>query len=332
MSWPVAPSLLVLVFSAAVAPAMTITIIPDTGLQSNAAALASITSAANTWAALFSDPIDVLISVSLSSMSSSTIIGSTSTTLYTGSYDTIRNAMVADAADEAADAIVASLPTWSQFSATVASGDTLSGNMLATSATLKALGFTVSPAVDGTIVFNSDFSFAYSSADLTSTTMDLYTVALHEIGHVLGFTSDVDLLDSGATTSVSPSALDLFRFASGSVPTTAAEFTAASRDLTPGSAASFSDTDSTWAMSVGAYSGDRQASHWLDDASSGTYIGVMDPTLSYGVSESITAADLRALDLIGYDLATPEPGTLAMLAGSLAFLFVRRRALGRRRG
>ena len=41
----------------------------------------------------------------------------------------------------------------------------------------------------------------------------------------------------------------------------------------------------------------------------GHLLGVMDPTMAYGIPESISANDIRALDLIGYNL--PEPSALA---------------------
>jgi hypothetical protein len=49
----------------------------------------------------------------------------------------------------------------------------------------------------------------------------------------------------------------------------------------------------------------------------------MDPSLNDGVIEDVGAADLRAMELIGYD--TPEPGGMMLVViGGLA-------ALGRRR-
>jgi hypothetical protein len=95
----------------------------------------------------------------------------------------------------------------------------------------------------------------------------------------------------------------------------------------PGATAFTSDTVAQYSMSTGLSQGDgRQASHWKDDGLTSTYIGVMDPTLGTGVRNSITAADIRALELIGYDVAAPEPGTGMLLAGALVIAgFVKRR-------
>ena len=49
-----------------------------------------------------------------------------------------------------------------------------------------------------------------------------------------------------------------------------------------------------------------------DDAVAGIgHIGIMDPTLAFGQSFTVTDADLRALDLIGYEFASREPGAAA---------------------
>src|SRR5207249_10937738 len=112
--------------------------------------------------------------------------------------------------------------------------------------------------------------------------------------------------------------LDLFRFPASHAPTTAFEFNTFKRELKPGVASVFTDTSVSYAMATGAVQGDgNQASHWKDDELTGTFIGIMDPTLGYGVSENVSDSDFRAMDLIGYNVeAVPEPSTIALMLAS----------------
>src|SRR5262249_18337475 len=50
-------------------------------------------------------------------------------------------------------------------------------------------------------------------------------------------------------------------------------------------------------------------SHWKDDALTGILIGAMDPTLRTGTVQTISAADERALELIGWTLVGNGAGT-----------------------
>jgi hypothetical protein len=310
-------------------------IAPGATLSGNAAALAAFNRAANLWAARISDPITITINADMAALGVG-IIGSTSSTILQAGYNTIRNQVVADAANETDDSIMAATPTAAQFTAVMPAGRSLSGNIVATKANLKALGFT---GLDGTfgvsdasITFSTAFAFDFDNSDgVSSGTVDFETVAAHEIGHALGFVSFVDSIDGGAT-SVSPFTLDLLRFGNnivGQDPATSGDFTIFSRNLVPG-ADGITDAinDPELRMSTGLTGGDgRQASHWKADELTGTLIGLMDPTLANGVFYGPTFADFRALDLIGYEIApVPEPGTLSLLALSgAAFVALRRR-------
>jgi len=333
-------SLLALALVPASSQALTINIAPGATLAAHPDALAAWTLAANEWQSIFTDPVTVTISADLVNLGPG-VLGQTSSVLLAGSYSLIRNAMVADAADEAGDAIVASLPTSAQLSAIVPPGFAIADSLAATKANLKALGFTgldgVFGVTDATINFNTDFlgSFDFDRSDgVGAGVFDFETIAAHEIGHALGFVSAVDdvdsLLSASETGTIFMRPLDLFRFGDLADPATAGDFTTFPRELRPGVPSDFDDLTNEWSFSTGVFAGDgRQASHWKDDALTGLSIGVMDPTLAPGVSEAISAADVRALDVIGWDFeepaAVPEPGSLLLLGAGLSALGLRRR-------
>jgi hypothetical protein len=311
--------------------ALTINLTPDAGLSGNAAALAAFERAAQQWEGLLADNVTVNINAGFAALGSNTI-GTASSVLLQASYNTIRNQMVADNAAEGArtDAIVASLPTAAQLSLSLPAGVTYNGQIYASKANLKAMGFTGLDtsfgASDATITFSSQFAFDLDNSDgVTPGTMDFETVALHEIGHALGFFSVVDNIVGGAT-SVPLYALDLFRFSTASLPASSANFTSFARDLRPGTNASFSDGSNSWRFATGTSGDGNQASHWKANEITGLLIGSMDPTLALGEVLEPSFADLRALDLIGWDaLPIPEPGTGLALFGAAAATVSRRR-------
>jgi hypothetical protein len=171
---------------------------------------------------------------------------------------------------------------------------------------LASLGFTWNYNLDGTPAANS---------------IDFFSVALHEIGHVLGFYSGVDAsgwnltpiaeLDdddddddgnSGDSTDLDPrgplknaTSLDMVRFSNED-----------KLDLVVGGSPFFSKNGGTtreadYATGVNLdLGGDGyQASHWK---SSGGKLGIMEPDINLGTRRSVTKLDRQALDVIGWDL------------------------------
>ncbi len=288
-----------------------------TGMSSEATAALNL--AGSSWSTKLLDPVTINIAINMTNLNNARVIGNASSQDLYSSYSELGNALVSDASNEANDAIVNYLPTANQFSTYLPTGITNTGYLMATKADFKALSDSTTYASfldsqfginDGTINFNSGFAFDYDASNgITAGTMDFETVAAHEIGHILGFVSIVDEIDSmlkkNQTGAITPYLLDLFRFGTDAVPTTTAEFSTMSRDLRPGVASYFNDLSVQVPFSTGSFTGDgNQASHWKD--SSTNLWGIMDPTLAYGQIAAISSNDLRALDLIGYEVSAMQ--------------------------
>ena len=217
-------------------------------------------------------------------------------------------------------------PTTVFYDTTLTTNNT---RVVSTEANLKALGYTgFGAGHDADVTFSSAFSFDFNPLNgISSGQMDFIGVAIHEIGHALGFISGVDTYDvvggkgpsaaAGLTYNWENQAvgtiLDLFRYSND--PTNLVPGSGPVLDWSVGTASYFSiDGGQTQfngrsQFSTGAYNGDgRQASHFKDtpSASGGcngyNQIGVMDPTFCYGEMGVISATDLAAFDAIGWNL------------------------------
>jgi hypothetical protein len=326
-------------WSAQFARAMDIVVNPSPELAANPQAAAAFNRAANAWGGRFTNNITLHIDGGWSATLDPGVIGHTSMPKYQAPYDFFRGFILSSAAKDSDDGIVASVPDLAHFTATLPTGFTFSGKFIATQANFKAVGYPENlpnfVPVDATISFNSSLAYDYDDSNgIDANKIDFQALAEHEIGHALGFISSVDTVDffksEGTTTDLVISPLDLFRFqdgVAGKDPASASDFANFPRYLNTGGNGIFDDTAMERAMSTGTYTGDlREAGHWKDDQLTGHLLGVMDPTMTYGQHETITAADIRALDLIGYDVV-PEASGVAL--GMLVVPLMRRRSLRR---
>ncbi len=300
---------------------LNIVIVPGFALQADPVALATFNRAADKWEAFINDDVTVVINADLLDLGSPNIIAQAASVQPFADYDVIRAALIADA--EAGDSIVNFLPTKAEVQWAFPGNFAPTGGIQATKANLKALGFqnldVFAGIADATIQFNSTFAFDFDNSDgVGAGLIDFETVAIHELGHALGFVSEVDTVDFfnllqqfgiqpiGIPNLITPGTMDLFRFADnvpGRDPATPADFRFVPRSLEPGVEAVMDDTVQEFRLSTGAFTGDsRQASHWKDDSFTFSTIGNLDPTIDFGTVTPISQADLWALDLIGWDI------------------------------
>lgn len=234
----------------------------------------------------------------------------------------------------------------------------------ATRANAKALGLLNpnDPTSDGQIRFNSAINWDFDTGDgINLGQFDLIGTATHEIGHILGFESFVDIIDPAlipcnaalvncaglstfngtnfvpaqngdfiASGFFQATIMDLFRFSTDfgvGVPDIAVDNRDKFFPLLNGTLALFSNGVST--------ADGRQASHWRNLSPP---IGIMDPSVASGVIQHITAADIELFEAIGWTQVAqtpdqvPEPSTVVLVATGCIGLTCLRRWRNRRRG
>jgi hypothetical protein len=171
------------------------------------------------------------------------------------------------------------------------------------------------------VAISSAFAFDFDPSDgVASDSRDFEAVAMHELGHVLGFTSTVGSRELNANFPVAVSFLDIFRVRPGATLET---FGSADRIQRSGGEQVFFAGSRALPLSTGrqdSTGGDgRQGSHWKDETlGGGEFIGLMHPALRPGVHETITANDLLAFDRIGYTLASTGPPIVDELEAAIA--------------
>ena len=320
--------------------------------------------AGNRWSALFTDNVTINLTVGTASLGTG-ILASTGSARYLTTYAATAAALTADATSANDATAVANLTPGSSFGMLINrtsdnpngsgsatpyldnNGSLNNSQIRMTSANAKALGFASTGSVvgncatacDGSITFGNAFTWDYDPTNgITPGAYDFVGIATHEIGHALGFISGVDILDINSPNPITPgpfsadqftyvNTLDLFRYSAAST----AAAGGAVIDWTADTRAKYFSIDRGVSnlggatFSTGSVFGDgRQASHWKDNLG----LGIMDPTAGTGELLAISQNDIRAFDVIGWNLATPavpEPSTWAMMLAGFGLVGLARR-------
>ena len=307
--------------------------------------------AADYWSRTLTDPVTVYIDIAFSPLGPQ-ILGGSTANFTTASYASIRSHLISDARSALDAVAVAHLQAGPALTFLATQGDLSSrldhdgstNNTLIglTTANAKAMGIdpgTSALTPDANLTFATGYAgdFVYTRAGGTpSNKIDFITVAEHEIGHALGFSSGIDDIDSCAgpnNTCGLPNTVDRFEHDWWYQPLDLFRYSGVgTADVRVGGNPYFSVDGGSTALerfSTGVVHGNAyQASHF------GTQnLNLMRPYIGRGESYDATATDLAAYDAIGWNVAAvPEPQTCALLLaglGVVGFATRRRAAVGR---
>jgi hypothetical protein len=252
------------------------------------------------FSGLYSDPITINFTVD----EGTTGLGSSlfSNNYFRGSYAQIVAALTADSKTSNDATAIANLPAVDPYSG----GCT--NCWYATSAEAKALGLANPAGSDGIYTFNGAVSYTYDSLNrAVAGEYDFIGVTEHEFSELMGRTSQ--------GSSFGYDALDIFRYTGVGVEQAASA---------PGVYFSYDNGVTDVAGYNNTGSGDRQD---LDGAVP------TDPfNASTGTNQGhvLNSGDIQVMDVIGYDLAAPEPSTFALggILLGIGSLFLRKRIKG----
>ena len=364
-------------FVAQPAMALKIDLFNQGGLDEGSEAYRSFRAAANYWESVITTDTTLRIDVSFFGQGVNGPIGGTSNFYYVDNVQTIMTAMNS-VGQSALDAKALSNLPVANIASTYAPGQMSIGmwkpgytndvaqtgadpfssiydadgsrnntDIGVTWALAKGLGLvSVNDYKDGSINFNSDLNFDFNPRDgIAAGAYDFTFTAVHEIGHILGFTSGIDYYDAYA-----PSngynwnwdwighGMDLFRYTENGL------------DWSLGGNPFFSIDGGETALFGGTFStgvnwgNGSQASHWTNG------VGLMDPNAARGEMGVVRGLDLAMFDALGWNFnldvlenegyrfttwsmfgAVPEPGTWVMLIAGFGLVGVaarrQRRAL-----
>jgi hypothetical protein len=276
----------------------------------NAAQQATVNSAISYFESILTD--NVSVKINFTALNSG--LGSSSQSGYLPTYNQIYNALDADRTSANDNTAVSHLSSGSSDPATGAT------QILITHAQCAALGFDCGPAVggfDGTIGINLGLVDWDRSDGIAASLYDMMAVVEHEIDEILGIGGPGSGLGHGFV-----GVEDLFRYTS-----------AGARSYTQVGDDAYFSIDGG-ATDLARFNQDSRGDY-ADWYSAGPHTPqVQDAFGTPGVQIDHGAAEITALDVVGWDLASasvsqsiPEPGTLVLMLPTLLALGATRRRL-----
>ncbi len=203
-------------------------------------------------------------------------------------YGQVKATMANDAQSAADQTSVANLPAMDPTGGAIFTMSNAEG---------KALGLVSAnaPGIDGYVGFNStaDFTFDPNNRAVPNE-YDFIGVAEHEISEVMG---RFGLGQNGAA-SGRYSPIDLFRYSSPGV-----------LDLVPANGAYFSIDGGTTVINTFNGTAGGDLSDWA-----GATVDSYNESPTIGAQMGVSAGDIIVMDVIGYNVAVPEPTTLTLLS------------------
>jgi hypothetical protein len=291
---------------------LTIVLLGTAQLESFPEAKAAFIRAAQSWENIIKSPVTIYLDADYGTTNFGTpwptdVLGSTSSPSISTPYQTVRSSLITSASNSAEASLYNSLP-----STGLPTDAGVKTNMTVSSSIARAIGLLNATALESDskarIGFNSNFQFDFNRADgISSGKTDFESVAAHEIGHALGFTSR-----AGSGTNTTPPAIwDIFRFRTGM---TVGTFGSAQRVMASDGLQYYFSGPAEQGLSTGGPNGEatggdgNQSSHWKQaNLNGGVYIGIMDPRIPSARTRLITTNDITALNSFGYNLENSQP-------------------------
>ena len=264
------------------------------------------TYAAQQLEALFSDPINV--NVTLKGSAGTSIFGA-SNPVASGfySYDLIRNSLIADAKGANDASAILSLPSKDPNGARLLSG------YLTTSAEAKALGLLAdNHSSDGSITLGAGYKYAFDPGNrAVAGEYDFIGLVQHELTEVMG----------------------RYSVTGGNLGDGGPDFTPPGVTAAGNNGAGVYFSINGGVTNLHTYNDQSKNGYDAADWADGQGADAFNQFAAIGVVNGLSAVDLQQMDVIGWNLASvPEPSTIQLLgfgAAGLVYVAVRRRSARR---